>query len=118
MNHAAYIHDKDYHNHDSGFMFSRNGFKNSTNKRYFTVQCIAHSEVLQLAYTDLDRMKLTFSYAAGSFFKRMIKQTYEILQYHVNVIQSGLEGGKVTRFRSPSKKMRVNEANKESESLQ
>ena len=37
---------------------------------------------------------------------------------HVNVIQSGLEGGKVTRFRSPSKKMRVNEANKESESLQ
>lgn len=62
-------------------------------------------------------MKLTFTYSSAAFFKRMIKQTNEILQYHVNVIQSGLDGGKVTRFRSPSKKMRVKEANQESESL-
>ena len=63
-------------------------------------------------------MKLTFTYSSVAFFKKMIKQTKEILQYHVNVIQSGLDGGKVTRFRSPSKKMRVKEANLEQESLQ
>lgn len=62
-------------------------------------------------------MKLTFSYATIAFFKKMIKQTKEVLQYHINVIQSGLDGGKVSRFRSPSKKMRVKEANLEQESL-
>ena len=31
-------------------------------------------------------MKLTFTYSSVAFFKKMIKQTKEILQYHVNVI--------------------------------
>ena len=79
VNHAAYIHDKKQEESNNEFLFYRNGFKNSTNKRYFTVQCIGNSEVLQLSFKDIDRMKLTFTYSSAAFFKRMIKQTNEIL---------------------------------------
>ena len=67
------------------FSFYRNGFR-TTAKRYFTVQCITNSEVLQLSFRDIDRMKLDHKISCVAFIKRMMVQTNILLTFKKNVL--------------------------------
>ena len=101
---------------DATFSFFRNGFK-TTSKRFFTVQCITNSEVLQLSYADIDRMKVDHKISCVAFLKRMMMQTNVLLTFQKNVLAAENEVGKLKRVRSPSKKMTLSSASLQQHNL-